>query len=473
MKIFNYIFLLIPAITMWGNSFSQQVISSAGGSASGSGIELSWTIGEPITATAKGTDFFLTQGFHQSEILTKIYNHEISFDAGWNIFSTYVMPENPDMKAIFQSLIDDGSLVKIQDETGNSLEDWGIFGGWTNNIGALTSTEGYKVKVKQNCQITIAGNLATFPFKIPLEAGWNIIGYPRINEADAASVVQQLIDHGTLIKVQDEAGNSLEDWGIFGGWTNNIGDFIPGEGYKIKLNAKDTLWIYDSYSKKKTIMPEQLATMHFAPEFEGNGVDHMNFNLVGLPINILEEGDELAIFDGTTCVGAVTIMTSHLIGQTVSIALSASDYQGMKGFSEGNLITLKLWNSKQNQEFSLVPEIINGTSTFMKNETTVASLEKYATTGLDGLSGLDLPKIKVFPNPFSDVLNIAVYIPYEEFIELEIYDVLGRKVKELYSGNNPGKLTLLWNGENNNGNKVVAGIYLMRVNEFKVKIIRN
>ena len=63
-------------------------------------------------------------------------------------------------------------------------------------------------------------------------------------------MIQQLIDRGTLVKVQDEKGNSIEDWGIFGGWQNNIGDFVVGEGYKIDLNTDDieTFQVYKGAS---------------------------------------------------------------------------------------------------------------------------------------------------------------------------------------------------------------------------------
>jgi hypothetical protein len=45
--------------------------------------------------------------------------------------------------------------------------------------------------------------------------------------------MQPLIDRKTLVKVQDETGKSIDDYGIFGGWTNNIGTFKPGEMQRI------------------------------------------------------------------------------------------------------------------------------------------------------------------------------------------------------------------------------------------------
>jgi len=397
----------------------------------------------------------------------------LHFKQGWNIFSVSNTPDSTGVMAICQPLVDKGSLVKVQDELGNSLEDWGIFGGWTNNIGEIDLAEGYKIKVSIADSLEICGIPVQYPFAIPLRSGWNIIGYPKTVSTDGMiNVVQQLINRGSLTKVQDELGNSIEDWGIFGGWTNNIGEFVPGEGYKIKVNAKDTLWIYENYPKSSVVQPENRKTAYFKAEYSGNGIDHMNINLIGLPVNILKAGDEFAVFDGKTCVGAVTLMPYHLRNQSVSITASATDNQGMAGFAEGNQFTLKLWNSQNNQEFVLEPEIIKGTSTFTKHETTIASLEKYATTGWEKRPGSNCSKINVYPNPFSDELNIEIFIPGNEKIVLEIYDTLGRTVKKLYTGNHGDKFTLTWNGKNENGDKVVSGIYFLRANEFSVKIVR-
>jgi hypothetical protein len=85
--------------------FFQQVIAIAGNSGSGTGIELSWTIGEPVTATTHGSDFYLTQGFHQSQPITAMVNQELSFSAGWNIMSAKVIPGNKNLMDVFQLLI--------------------------------------------------------------------------------------------------------------------------------------------------------------------------------------------------------------------------------------------------------------------------------------------------------------------------------------------------------------------------------
>lgn len=42
-------------------------------------------------------------------------------------------------------------------------------------------------------------------------------------------LVKPLVELGTLIKMQDERGYSVEDRGLFGGWVNHIGDCLPGK----------------------------------------------------------------------------------------------------------------------------------------------------------------------------------------------------------------------------------------------------
>jgi len=265
--------------------------------------------------------------------------------------------------------------------------------------------------------------------------------------------------------VQDEGGNSIEDWGIFGSWKNNIGNFAPGEGFKIKVSADDTLWIYESYPKSSAVLPEIIATSHFTPAFSGNGVDHMNINLVGLHNNIFQAGDELAIFDGATCVGAATLMPHHLESQTISIATSATDNLGMPGFTEGNPFVLKLWNSKNSQEFKLAPEIVKGTSTFIKNETSVVSLEKYTTIGFEGLFASEQPEINCYPNPFNDEITIEINLFKETEVQVEVLNQLGQLVKYINTGEqlNRGIHRLIWDGTNSGRVQVAPGIYLIRM----------
>ena len=167
-------------------------------------------------------------------ITVKVYlNQHINLSAGWNIISANVIPDNLNLKDIFQTLIDGGKLKKVMDETGKTIENLATYGGWINNIGNLNSSKGYKVYVTAACSLSIVGVPVQLPMDINLAAGWNIISYPYTTLQDGEPVVHPLIEEAKLIKVMDESGKTIENYSAFGEWQNNIGNFAPGKGYKV------------------------------------------------------------------------------------------------------------------------------------------------------------------------------------------------------------------------------------------------
>jgi hypothetical protein len=393
---------------------------------------------------------------------------KIKFSDGWNIFSSPVLPEETDMKGIFQPFIDNESLVKIQDESGNSLEDYGIYGGWKNNIGDISITEGYKVKMSLEDSIVICGSTVEYPFAIPLKTGWNIISYPQTIAIDGLDVVQELIDRGVLIKVQNESGQSIEDYGIYGGWTTNIGNFLTGEGYKIKVSADDTLWIYSSYPKSNVIETKLIQTTHYQPVFKGNGIDHMNINLVNLAESGILEGDEIGIFDGDLCVGSAKVTGQN--SSFISLIASANDENSelANGFINDNEIILKLY--RNGKEYPMSLQFVNSVSgEFEKNGTI------FALANMDINTGIELPGnefgANIYPNPFNDILSMNINLPKQEELIVEIYDMYSRKIKQLYQGTVVGTITLQWDGNDAAGNKVADGVYFCRVNKIWKKVM--
>ena len=398
-----------------------------------------------------------------------IVKHDIALIAGWNIISTYVVPANANLKDIFQPFIDSGNLKKIMDEAGRTLENFGIFGGWKNNIGNLTVTEGYKLNMVADATLSLEGSLVPLPLDIPLSAGWNIISYPCAISQDGKTLVQSLIDSGKIIKVMDESGKTIENFGIFGGWKNNIGNFTSGKGYKVNVASDCTLTISANPTKAAAYIPEVLASNHFIKVFDGNGTDHMNISLVDLQISGLQSGDEIGIFDGKYCVGSATIGIEQLKSGSISIPASANEGSGtsVNGFSIGNEIGLQLYRG--NQSYKLVGEVLAGSNSFEKNGSVFIKV-----------SASDLPVIQIdndsdqfrcYPNPFRDELTVEIRNTKETIIEVAVFNLLGQKIKNLYKGLNNGELLLKWTGTNDSGHKVVPGVYLVKMNGQAIKIV--
>ncbi|WP_346861033.1 leucine-rich repeat protein [uncultured Draconibacterium sp.] len=429
-----------------------------------------------VYADTKGNVWIGTYngGISKFTIPTDEICHTLHFQNGWNIFSSPVQLDSTRMGYNFQTLIDNGTLVKIQDELGNSFEDRGIFGGWDDSeIKGIYPYDGYKINVNTDDSIQVCGTPVTYPYPIYLYAGWNIMGYPHMQSADAMEVVQQLIDRGTLLKVQDETGKSIEDLGVFGGWTNFMGTCNTGKGYKVKVSARDTLWIYESFAKSGLTYTPEAALVHFKTAYTGNGVDHMNFNLVDLPAGLFSAGDELAVFDGTVCVGAVCLLPEHLAKGIVSVPASANDRLGTPGFYEGNTYELVWWSPNKNREELLATELIKGEMVFTKNESVVLSLFKYGISNA-GEALFGNMEIRCYPNPFNNELTIQLKLSENATTEIKVVNQFGQEVSSVLHRQalNSGNHQLIWEGTNAGGQKVNPGIYYISIDLNGIQSVR-
>lgn len=98
---------------------------------------------------------------------------------------------------------------------------------------------------------------------------------------------------------------------------------------------------------------------HFEVAFIGNGQDHMNIFIITATIGgvALEAGDEIAAFDGSICCGKVTLKQPIDINNNntfIDIKTSRSDDGQSDGYTIGNAITYRFWDSDKNIEISRI-----------------------------------------------------------------------------------------------------------------------
>ncbi len=69
-----------------------------------------------------------------------------------------------------------------------------------------------------------------------------------------------------------------------------------------------------------------------------------------------------------------------------------------------------------------------------------------------------------YPNPFNPITNIGFAISDLGFVQLKVYDITGRLVKTLVSGNRAaGNYNVQWDATNSAGEKVGSGIYFYKL----------
>ena len=68
------------------------------------------------------------------------------------------------------------------------------------------------------------------------------------------------------------------------------------------------------------------------------------------------------------------------------------------------------------------------------------------------------------PNPFNPSTIVSYELGAEEWVELEIFDLLGRKVQTLIDERrNSGRYIATWDGRDDRGIRVATGAYLYRL----------
>jgi hypothetical protein len=85
-------------------------------------------------------------------------------------------------------------------------------------------------------------------------------------------------------------------------------------------------------------------------------------------------------------------------------------------------------------------------------------------TGADGVE-LASARVSNYPNPFNPVTNVQYSVPRDASVELAVYDVTGRLVRTLVSepAHSAGRHTVRWNGRDDGGRSVAAGVYFARL----------
>ena len=68
-----------------------------------------------------------------------------------------------------------------------------------------------------------------------------------------------------------------------------------------------------------------------------------------------------------------------------------------------------------------------------------------------------------YPNPFSKELIIEFNSITEDFVEIEIFDINGRKIKNVQQNCVIGINKIVWDGKDGFGNQAKTGMYFIRV----------
>jgi len=103
------------------------------------------------------------------------------------------------------------------------------------------------------------------------------------------------------------------------------------------------------------------------------------------------------------------------------------------------------------------------------NKVMLVDLEPPPVSNNDNTLATPVNILKVnYPNPFSGITNIEYSIKNDSPVIVEVYNVKGQVIKTLINkSQKAGSHTVIWDGTNDYGDKVSAGVYFYKINAGK------
>jgi len=380
----------------------------------------------------------------------------IDLNLGWNWISFNVEPSDLNVQNIFAST---NNLEIVKDNEGKFYVP-GLF----DNIGTIDVTNGYKVYVSASDRVCVTGTQMDISTTISLTSGWNLIAYIPTYSLTPEEAFSSISSNLVICKNDD---GKFYVPGVF----NNMPSLTPGEAYQLYLSSS-TEFVYPSSSG--------LSKQAYKEETKANGLINKHFKyssktedfypvLIDIRENHLEIGDEVGVFindgNGEICVGSAVFDGNSPLG--ISIWKDDAETDEIDGYREQDNITFKVWKTKENKEIPMT-----STSSPVSNLID-PSLPYLMVSELSTVKDVDDYIISNYPNPFNPITTIRFFLPNPAETTIEIYNVLGQKIKTLVNEYKlSGSYEVKWDGKNENGKNVSSGVYLCRLEQGRNVLIK-
>lgn len=187
--------------------------------------------------------------------------------------------------------------------------------------------------------------------------------------------------------------------------------------------------------------------------YDCSWVDYIILPRLAVPGFGTVSGTVMSKFNGQPLQGATIQLSSSLSGTYNTISASDGTYS-FTNIPEENY-TICSWLTDY--------DTLCYTISVVGNQNTVQNFELSSTVGTHDLPSA-IPLLTAFPNPFTNYSTISYSLNTKKYVILEIYNLIGKKIKTLVSGNiSEGIYHVVWNTTDESGNNVVKGIYILKM----------
>lgn len=230
-------------------------------------------------------------------------------------------------------------------------------------------------------------------------------------------------------EIEISEGETYNGWSKTGVYNRNLSS-VSGCDSIVRTN----LIIKSSSTKQGLIINPQ----HFSPVEQANPTgNYMNISIVSISLGqyLPVPGDEVAVFNGTTCVGTF-LLSKPVVEQDASSYLSINLFEGQNsnsGFTSGDSLIFKIWDSQNAIELTVPVALylISVENTAVNGKFQPGSIVKvkFAQQSLTSTRTIAAKNVmNVFSNPNNGEFSVFFSKRSDPQSRITVFDVSGRFV---------------------------------------------
>jgi hypothetical protein len=373
---------------------------------------------------------------------------------GWNWMSIN-RPEGEVASVLGEYPAVQGDLIRS--ETRSARFDSTL--GWVGDLVKLVPGEAYHARLQKSGLLRITGEAVTPVEPLRMRQGWNWVGYlpaRRMPIADALASLSERIVEGDAVVGQD----GFAQYTNKAGWVGTLDVMKPGEAYALYLTGGGELLYPEAPDVIAPLPTESYETTLQGPEWR---VDPGRFDA------------------SMILVGEIMLNDAPVDHSALKVAVMAGDE--VRGTGEirwvealDRFLTFVQVYGESDREEDMRVHVYDGESDALYED---VGTVRYAPLTMLGTAAspvalelsnagvapelVDLPKefelYANYPNPFNPVTVIGYDLPQQGKVSLVVYDVIGRRVATLVSGEQAaGRHKVLFDGR-----QLASGLYLYRM----------
>ncbi|KAA3636002.1 MAG: T9SS C-terminal target domain-containing protein, partial [Calditrichaeota bacterium] len=375
--------------------------------------------------------------------------HSCMLAEGWNLVSWNVDTDIDDIMSVLESI--EPCLETVMGfEQGALTFDASL--PQFSDLWSVDHLSGYWVKVSCDVELTVMGTPVPETTPIPVTEGWNLVSYLPANSLPTATALSSIHDD-LIVALGYDAGSGLT-YVPSQGEFNDLDDMMSCFGYWVKV-TQDGMLVYPSGSdsapafKADDMLASSLSKSELTPTTSWMNIYAQNLSVDGSQV---VKGTEIRAYNEEDAL--VGLYTMEENGKFGFMPIYGDDIQTqtVDGMKSGEQFYLTVDGIKTNERFTW-----NGSAS--KQE--ILSLSAKGTEdNLPTTFGLS----QNYPNPFNPTTTISFSLPQSGNAQLEVFNLLGQKIKTIFDGQaDAGLNTVTWDGTNNSGQTVASGIYFYRL----------